>query len=262
MSRTISLCIAAVTLAIGMAFCAHAKSIPIDDFEDGNLDGWTLLDFSAAETWGPGDYDVSSGVLHALHSGSDPVPVGTPFNQTAILSIWNDSADPLYSNGYLRAQIRTDEDDNSTAVLMRADLGTLSGYLLFGNTNSHDAPGSGRFNLNKFVNGVESNIWRSDFAYEVGEWWNIELGTVGTTLSAKVWKVGDADPISPQFVGTDTSNTTGQIILSSDVSSAHTIPGRADGSFDNVSFYAIPEPSTVLLGFMGIAAVFGHRRRK
>ena len=43
-------------------------------------------------------------------------------------------ADPLYSNGYLRAKIRTDELQNSTRSRYAANLATVTAYNLFGFT--------------------------------------------------------------------------------------------------------------------------------
>ena len=95
----------------------HGQAIPIDDFDhmDPTLPGWTLADLSGGQPWGPRVYDPSSGALRIYHSGDELVPPGTPFTQTAMFAFWDDSTDPLYSNGYLRAKIRTDEVQNATS---------------------------------------------------------------------------------------------------------------------------------------------------
>ena len=84
-----------------------------------------------------------------------------------------------------------------------------------------------------------------------------ELGVVGNTISGKAWKVGTAEPASPQFSTVDLSVLgPGQIALTNDVPTALIFSALADASFDNVEFIAIPEPSTLahfnLLGLLGV----------
>ena len=43
-----------------MAMQAHAQTILIDDFDDGDADGWSIIDTSIDEPWGPGTFDARS----------------------------------------------------------------------------------------------------------------------------------------------------------------------------------------------------------
>ena len=245
-------------LVMGTVTRLQAEVIPIDNFDHLNpaLPGWTKADLSTGQAWGPGAYDPSSGALRIHHTGSELVPPGTPFPQTAMFAMWNDSADPLYSNGYVRAKIRTDEVQNSTSVFMRLDLATATAYDLFGFTKP---PASmpeldGMFILSKFVNGVETNIWQSGIEYLPGEDWNVELGAVGNRITGKVWKVGDMEPALPQFDWFDPEPIpSGMIGISSDKALGNTIPARANATFDDIVFISVPEPSTALLMFAAIA---------
>jgi hypothetical protein len=111
-----------------------------------------------------------------------------------MFALWNNSTDPLYSNGYLRAKIRTNEPNNSTSLEMRLDLSTATAYLLFGATIPYLGH-QGGFELHIFVNGVETSMWESandGIEYLPGQDWNVELGTVGNQISAKVW--GGSEP--------------------------------------------------------------------
>ncbi len=254
--------VTALALMLGLTGLVHGQVIPIDDFDDGVFDGWTTLDLSAGQPWGPGSYDASNQDLRISHSGSDPVPPGTMLTQRALFTYWDESSDPLYSNGYLRAQMRTDSANNSTSIIMRADFVTFSGYVFFGNTTPSPPgqPGS-TFALSKFVNGEEFRLWDSDIPYEVGADWSVELGAVGSQISAKVWRVGDPEPLLPQYSGIDTSIASpGFIALSSDVITLDT-PSFADATFDNVAF-VVPEPGslTLMLGGFLLSTVFAIRR--
>lgn len=257
--RSLISCAVALGMVIGTAASLEGAVFPIDDFDHMNpaLPGWTLADLSASQAWGPGVYDPNSGALRIYHSGDDLVPPGEPFATTAMFALWNNSVDPLYSNGYLRATIRTDEVQNSTSVFMRANLTTGTGYDLFGFTKP---PASmpeldGMFILSKFVYGEETNVWLSGIEYLPGEEWNVEIGTVGARITAKVWRVGDAEPSAPQFDWIDPDPISGGMIaIASDKSSGNTILARGDATFDNIVFDAVPEPSTLLLGLVGLTA--------
>ena len=105
------MCLLAGALALMLGTTAGVNGqtvIPIDDFShmDPALPGWTKIDLSANQPWGPGEYDPSSGALRIYHSGSDLIPPDTPFQTTAMFASWNDSIDPLFSHGLVRAQIR------------------------------------------------------------------------------------------------------------------------------------------------------------
>ena len=55
---------------------ASSQTILIDDFEDGNADGWSTIDSTAGRPYGPGKFDAMSGAYHLETSGV--VPLGTP----------------------------------------------------------------------------------------------------------------------------------------------------------------------------------------
>ena len=249
-----------MAIVLNVAIFAQGQVIPIDDFDDMVFDGWTTLDFSAGQPWGPGAYDVSNGDLRMYHTGSTPVPPNIPLTERVVAAAWDQSTDPIFSNGYVRGQVRTDSAYNSTSVLFRFDLNTFSGYVFFGNTTPvpPGTPGS-EFAISKLVNGTEIRIWDSGIPYGPGEDWNFEYGAVGSQITAKVWRVGEPEPSTPQFSGIDTSVVAGQIYLTSDVITADT-PSFADATFDNLVF-VVPEPATSWLGVWLVAGLLTRRIR-
>ena len=120
----------------------------------------------------------------------------------------------------------------------------------------------GMFFMSKFVNGVETNIWLSGIEYLPGEDWNVELGAIGHRITGKVWKMGEMEPALPQFDWIDPDPIlSGMIGFSSDKALGNTIPARADATFDDIVFFAVPEPATVLLILLGLGALTSYRRR-
>ena len=49
-----------VAILLGLTTTAYGQVIPIDDFDDGNDDGWSHVDTTIGQAWGPGIYDASS----------------------------------------------------------------------------------------------------------------------------------------------------------------------------------------------------------
>jgi hypothetical protein len=257
---------AALGIALTVTAFAHGQVIPIDDFDDMNpkLPGWTLADLSAGQPWGPGDYDPSSGALRISYEEGQFAPPGTPFNQSAMFAIWNDSSDPLYSNGFLRAKIRTDEPNANASVEMRLELATGTAYVLSGATATptSNPDRDGYLLLSKFVGGEQTQLWLSDVDYLQGEDWNVELGTVGNRISAKVWKVDDPEPTMPQYDEIDPDPImSGQFSISSDIVAGLPVPvdARADSTLDDIVFI-VPEPASVLLILTGLIALLTLRR--
>lgn len=258
--RSTSVCVLALGLVMGVATGLQGETlIPIDDFEDGNLDGWTLLDFSKGHPWGPGLFDVSGGELRMAHNGPDPVPPGTLATQDVLLAAWNASAaDQLYSTGFVRSQVRVDEEGSVPSMHMRLDLGTFSSYFMYPATPPASPPA---FRLSKLFGGGETVLWESPFEVQVGEQWNMELGVVGNTISAKAWQVGTTEPTAPQFSTVDPAVLgPGQIALTNDIPTALVFAARADASFDNVSFVVVPEPATCVLLLAGLLTAFPWKR--
>ena len=108
-----TLCVvAAVSLA------APAQADLIDDFNDGNDDGWSHFDGLQGTPWGPTIYDARSG-QYAL-SSTQPLPPLEQLVPTA--SFWTDSIeDPSFSSGFLTTMIRADNAATNLASAMRFD---------------------------------------------------------------------------------------------------------------------------------------------
>ena len=112
------------------------------------------------------------------------------------MSEWDASADPLYSNGYVRFKLKVNEKNTSAFLAMRADLTTLSGHLFLVNTELDNF----RFGIQTFENFVPLPGDASEVGplYEPDQEWMFEAVAIGNELSLKYWKVGDPEPVAPE----------------------------------------------------------------
>jgi len=212
---------------------ASAKLILVDDFNDGNDDGWTHMDSNVGDPWGPGIYDASTGAYNLSTTGAVP---GRQVDSERgfMVSLWDESTDPFYSNGYVRAKLRIDTFHSIGVILFRysGDLESgLNGYTFGG------SGGQGGFSFNRITNTTTTrHIQLQGFAPAVGEEWWIEAGGVGNQLSMKVWPVGDAEPESPQLLFLDSSYSTGVLGLDANMNWGSDVPGMVNTTFDDVYF--------------------------
>ncbi len=234
----------AIVLMLAYAGPARATMILVDDFNDGNDDGWTPHDLSIGDPWGPGTFDASTGSYQFV--GRSAVPVG---EAGSLGSFWDTSSEPSFSNGLLRATMRANNDTTITAIVMRATPGpnpAAHRWYLFGGN-----PASGGFWYNEWDGQhLGQDGFFADELFLPGDDWMIEAGAVGNQLSMKVWKVGEQEPADPQWTSTDVSPLgLGQI----GVAAWHwpleqTPAGIVDATFDDI-YFTFPEP---LLGDLNL----------
>jgi hypothetical protein len=102
-----------------------------------------------------------------------------------------------------------------------------------------------------------------EFPFAVDEDWIIQGGTVGDQITMKVWRPGDPEPAEPQLSFTDTTFDLGVLCLITyaDVG-LMTEPVSFSGTFDDLSFNAVPEPATALPFLCGFAVLMTMRSRR
>ena len=228
--------LAVLILAIGSRLPLSAQTILLDEFNDPNLDGWTAIDFSKGTSYGPGIFDASSGAMHFESSGDVPVGEHGYMGLT-----WDESADSIFSNGFLRAKVRIDQEQDgafATLTMRVADDPAAGAYLFHMSTDTNSI-----FTFENFRDGRVINSGRipDRGSYEVnpGEFWNVEAGAVGDQLSMRVWREGESEPVCPQWVFTDRSRTEGTIGMGAGVwgnPRARGIPLQGSATFDDITF--------------------------
>jgi hypothetical protein len=234
-----------------MCSTVSADTSFVDDFNDGNDNGWQRTDTTIGQAWGPGTFDASSGAYQLRGAGN--VPTG---QEGILLSLYGGSTNPAFKDGYLRTTLRT-ENNTLLYLVMRVDVATFTGYVFGASANT------GRFFWNKVVNNsiVEEGptiVPNSPFA--VGQDWVLEAGTVGNQLSMKAWRLGDPEPAVPQWTHTDSTIPTGQFGVGAN-HWAVLPPETVNATFDDVTFRIVPEPSMLASIAAALFAALTYRTR-
>jgi PKD repeat protein len=217
-----SLWVVGVSAIYGMAW---AQGVLIDDFNDGNDDGWTRVDYTQGTSFGPAVFDLSAGAYRISSTGAVP-----PGIQAVVTSAWGPSAGPEFQDGYVRVRVKLNSAYNSAAVKLRTSLPDGNGgYYFFANTWCNC------FGIQKCVGNDCPLLGFAGPSVFPGEEWFLEAGAVGDTISLKVWRVGAPEPDEPQVAVPDQSFGSGGFLLLA-VTFEQPQPVPLDLEFDDVYF--------------------------
>lgn len=208
----------------------------VDDFNDGNDDGWTRMDSNVGHPWGPGIHDASSGAYQLMTSGVVP---GNAPGRGFLLSVWDRSSDPVFSNGLLRTKVRVDTLHGVAAILFRYSGDVASGL--------HGYAFVALAERGFYLNIIESTtvtraIRLPDALMRVGEDWWIEGGAVGDKISMKVWRVGEPEPDLPQLTLIDSTHAQGVFGVDANMEFGSTVEGVVNSTFDDILFRPVSLP--------------------
>ena len=223
-----------VALLLASAGIASAQWTLIDDFNDGNDEGWTRIDLlSEGEGGGPGIIEPESGAYH-LHSTSSVPPIAFA---NSVNSLWEAPSDAIYSNGFLRAKIRNNVVHTDVGLAMRVNPEKdFSGYYFIA-SSYFDPPlcSIGKISEGRNWTTLTNQGLRPRFSsYED---WTVEAGVVGDQLSMKVWRDGSPEPTTPQLLVTDPTLPDGQFLIFNWLGTANPSPFPLDATFDDIYFH-------------------------
>ena len=181
----------------GVTWHAVGQAILIDNFDDGNDDGWTHRDMTVGEPWGPGNWDASDGSYRIESSDA----VG--FDEIGSLaSTWDASLDPVFTHGHLRVKVRA--NSRSLAFINvrmqpvldaeQADFYFIGGRADYGGFASWKAENQQM---------VHTQFLNAPWSFWPGRDWFFQLGAVGSQVSVKVWPVDEPEPEFPLRSYTD-----------------------------------------------------------
>ncbi len=224
--------VATIFVVGAISLAAPVQAELIDDFNDGNDNGWSHFDGLEGTPWGPTIYDASSGQY--VISSTQPLP---PLGQTVVTgTFWTESiGDPSFSNGFWTTMIRADNTATNLASAMRFDLVNGNGYVFI-----VDIP-QDTIGIVRVDKGGAITLVVGFFKLLPGQDYLLQAGAVGpdlspgANLSLKIWAVGDPEPKDPQLTASDFSYLVGAFGLF--IFNEPGGPGgQLSGRFDNVTF--------------------------
>jgi hypothetical protein len=202
----LSVSLASVAGVVGLvATFARASPHSYYDFRDGTDLGWTQVD-NTDGPWAPGVFEATSGsYVLATSNAVSATPGGIT---DSLFAIMDESSDPQFSNGYLRAKVRVDTRGTRFMLLFRVN--GANGYAFSG------APIANNFEINRVDNAASVVLKQIDSlrpGIAVGETWIVEASAVGSRLPMKFWRDGEAEPAEPQLSTIDSRYTQGRIAI-------------------------------------------------
>jgi hypothetical protein len=169
----------------------------IDDFNDGDDAGWSHLDFTAGQPWGPATYDARSGAYTLQSAGA--VPMDDPLAGTMVATWEGSRGNAAFGHGIVRGIVRANTPGSTVGFLLRANdtPGTDHDYGFYASSSF------GTFYIERFditQDPPQTILAMADPAevpFAAGEDWYLEGRVVGGRISLKAWKVGSPEPASP-----------------------------------------------------------------
>ncbi len=252
-------------LLIALLFCCsaqttlQAQTLYSDDFEDGVADGWTQDDLNDP-SFGPAIFDASSGSFVLAVAGEMPAGFA---GSHGTLSTWEPTiAEPL-TDGYFQGTVRANTHGSTVSLLSRADPAAGTDYGFFAST-LYGTFGIEIYDASKpEPQTILGLMDPQEVPFAVDEDWIIQGGTVGDQITMKVWRPGEFEPAEPQLSFTDTTFEQGALCLFTyaDIG-LMTEPVSFSGTFDDLSFNAVPEPSTAIPCLCAFLALIVQRQKK
>src|SRR3990172_5161733 len=214
---------------LSLAVAGNVEAVLIDNFNDGNDDGWSHIDNTTGSPWGPGIFDANSGSYTLATSGivaEDPF-----FISDTLGSQWTGSSAPQFSNGFFRAKMRANTEGTSFFLILRKTGG--SGYAFGGATNRNTFYIS---RVDDAVNIPLQELGPPPSPITAGEDWIVEAGAVGSQLSLKVWRDGEMVPTAPQLAVIDPTYSSGMFVVSARKDWAFQGTVQVSATFDDIVF--------------------------
>lgn len=244
----------AAALTIGF-FAAGAAAQVVEDWSSGTDINWFRVDFLTNPPGplplGGTSFTVAGGEYTMASNQALPaIPASLGASSVFLPSILT----PDFAQGAVRTVVRLNNDHTDAFLLARGSL-TLGNYynLIFGTGSTGT-----ELVINRFANFLDSTRLGSvDLGViQPDQNYNVEFGFIGSSLTGKVWAVGDPEPAAPQLSVMDATYADGGFGLG--VASQAGNAGFISATYGPVSF--IPSPS--MLGALSIGGVLALRRRR
>lgn len=190
----------------------------VDDFTT-TLDSWTTLVFGNTQP------DLAASEGRAVISSDAPAAN----TDLVVLANLPSIADPeAYSEGTVRATFTT--RDSNVSIYIRGNPIALTSY------DVTFRPTDGLLLMDRNAGSSEVQLATTTTPYGNDQELVLELGAVGSTLSARIWAVGEPRPTEPMLTAEDDTFPVGGIALGTDGPAVIKRPAPFDVQFGDVWF--------------------------
>ena len=209
----------------------------LDDFNDGELDGWLFSDALENAGFGTMVHDASSGELRI--STENPMKHGTWDH--VILA--ESDGDSLYAHGIVRAIVSAEAGTTSvlnirTSLSDETDTGAEGGYLI------GLEPISGTISIVNFIDEYQDGnpgffpgiVDSEPIGFVADTRYHLEVVADGASISATAWPVGSEKPDDPQVAMNDAKSFGGGIGFSTSHGPNPPAVRNHAGAFDDLTF--------------------------
>ena len=240
---TLAMCAACSVfqLAVFAPSCS-AQPLMYDSFDECDDLNWKRVDGTAGQNWGPGIYEFvpeANGLSCAYRLASNgTIAAGASAFDGHLFSVWPESIDPIYNDGFVRLQTQVETMGTEVLVGMRnGGRGTPTFSVI-----TRDSTLSSRITLRSPKTPCGWRVFHPrGLANNRPHWW-LQAGTVGDQLTLKFWQDGDPEPLRPQISVTDNTAESGSFFIGAGRFSEDNLPARTSALFDNIQF-TVGEPS-------------------
>jgi hypothetical protein len=217
-----------ITAMPALLLAAGARAELLDDFSDGNDDGW--FRFTIPSDLPGASWDADTFVYRlSVVEGEGDTPAGSIVGSNLELT-----SDPYYWTGYWSATVVRETENSTTHLFMRGIYALGNGYTFGWN------PDDGLV-IQLGAGGVPAPLANDPtFVQEVGTEYILEAGAIGDELELRMWPRNGARPAFPQVACTDSTYTFG----GNGIIARAFDQGSLSATFDDVCF-APPCPADV-----------------
>ncbi|MEX2139328.1 MAG: hypothetical protein WD894_08710 [Pirellulales bacterium] len=173
------------------------RTILIDNFNDGDSEGWEEFDITCLTGPCRGSFDAGSGE-YVLET-TEAIPVNEP-TVGKLDADWAPAEDnPVFGHGTMRGTIRANTDGTTVGFALRENHEDRIHYGFFGSTSF------GTFYIERFSffdpdargQTILAMADPDDFPFEAGKTYILEASIVGDKLTLKAWEEGARKPRRP-----------------------------------------------------------------
>lgn len=196
--RSRGLAVTAALALCGLPAAAFAQSVVVDDFNDGDLDGWEVTEDEFGP-WGGANFGVTNGVM--LMQTNEVVPANVPLFTSAGIKKSDIETNDFYYHGVWTYEVTLNNEHSAFFHTVRGDTLGPAAAGVFIQHGTAVAPGY--IGIDIYRNGFQIDTDFLIWPVEDNVTYLIEVQAVDDFYGMRVWPKGGVRPDAPQVALTN-----------------------------------------------------------